>query len=61
MWRRKKEEKKKNNSKNSGHFVPQQCLRAVHALRSDQLFNSFSSSCAVLRAGEKILKKDIQP
>jgi hypothetical protein len=28
-------EKKKNNPKNSGHFVPLQRLRAVHALRSD--------------------------
>ena len=32
MWLRKKERKPKN----SGHFVPQQCLRAAHALRSDQ-------------------------
>jgi hypothetical protein len=28
---------KKNNPKNSGHFVPQQRLRAAHALRSDHL------------------------
>ena len=28
--------KKKNNPKNSGHFVPQQRLRAAHALHSDQ-------------------------
>ena len=32
----KKERKKKNNPKNSGHFVPQQRLRAAHALRLDQ-------------------------
>ena len=31
-----KERNKKNNPKNSGHFVPQQRLRAAHALRSDQ-------------------------
>jgi hypothetical protein len=33
-----KEEKKikRNILKNSEHFVPQQCLRAAHALRSDQ-------------------------
>ena len=31
-----KEKKKKNNTKYSGHFVPQQPPRAVHALRSDQ-------------------------
>ena len=36
MWRR-KEERKKNNPKNNGPFVPQQRLRAAHALRSDQL------------------------
>ena len=30
------ERKKTNNPKNSGHFVPQQRLRAAHALRSDQ-------------------------
>ena len=35
MWHRRKKEKK-NNPKNSGHFVPQQRLRAAHALRSDQ-------------------------
>ena len=32
-----KKERKKNNPKNSGHFVPQQRLRAAHALGSDQL------------------------
>ena len=26
----------KDNPKNSGHFVPQHCLRAAYALRSDQ-------------------------
>ena len=33
-----KEEKKRkeNNPKNSGHFVPQQHLRAAHALLPDQ-------------------------
>jgi hypothetical protein len=29
-------EEMKNNNKYSGHFVPQQGLRAAHALRSDQ-------------------------
>ena len=33
-----KKEKKKNNPKNSGHFVPQQRLRAAHALHSDQFY-----------------------
>ena len=32
----KEEKKKEKNPKNSGHFVPQQCQRAAHALRSDQ-------------------------
>ena len=32
----KRKKKKKNNTKYSGHFVPQQRPRAVHALRSDQ-------------------------
>ena len=31
-----KKKRKKNNPKNSGHFVPQQRLRAAHALCSDQ-------------------------
>ena len=29
---------KNNNHKNSGHFVPLQCLRAAHTLHTDQLF-----------------------
>ena len=37
MWHRRR--KQKNNPKNSGHFVPQQCLRAAHALHSDQFTN----------------------
>ena len=39
----KKKERKKNSSKNSGHFVPQQRLRAAHALRSDQLVQHINS------------------
>ena len=33
---KRRKERKKNNPKNSGHIVPQQRLRAAHALRSDQ-------------------------
>ena len=32
---------KKNNHEYIGHFVPQQRLRALHALRSDQLLLSY--------------------
>ena len=36
-----KKKKKKNNSKNSGHYVPLQRPRAVHALRLDQYLSSW--------------------
>ena len=44
-----KRKRKKNNPKNSGHFVPQQHPRAVHALRSDRkmftlILNSHASN-----------------
>ena len=48
-----KERKKKNNIKYSGHFVPQQRPRAVHALRSDQN-NAINSGHNVgLAAGQR--------
>ena len=34
-----KNEEEENNPKNSGHYVPLQRPRAVHALRSDQYSN----------------------
>jgi hypothetical protein len=35
------QKRKKNNPKNSGHFVPQQRLRAAHTLRLDQNIGDF--------------------
>ena len=40
---KKRKERKKNNHKNSGHFVPLQCLKAAHTLRSDQFPLTFHS------------------
>ena len=36
---RKRQKRKKNNPQNSGHYVPLQRPRAVHALLSDQYTN----------------------
>ena len=54
-------ERKENNLKNSGHFVPQQRLRAAHALRSDQFLWSGSWLAGRLSENNTILWPILNP